>query len=257
MVAFYNHEVHEEENFCGSIEFMPNFALTKKQMGSTRIAIIVAGGTGTRMGADIPKQFLLLHGEPILMHTLRIFEKISSNPRIILVLPDNQIATWKDLCTHSHFNIKHEIVRGGETRFESVKNGLALIENDGLVAIHDGVRPLVSIEVVERCFKDAELFGSTIPVIKPVESVRLSNESTTYPIDRDSVYLVQTPQVFKASTIKRCYQTPWQSAFTDDASVAEFCGEKIHLVEGNRENIKITTPLDLSIAEVLLKRIPI
>jgi len=223
-------------------------------MISTRMVIIVAGGTGTRMGAEIPKQFLLLNGEPILMHTIRIFDKISPKLRVILVLPENQIDTWKGLCLHSQFNIQHEIVKGGKTRFESVKNGLALIENEGLVAIHDGVRPLVSIEVVENCFRAASQFGCAIPVIKPVESVRLSQDLDSYPVDRDSVYLVQTPQVFKASIIKRCYQTPWQPSFTDDASVAEFCGEKIHLVEGNRENIKITTPLDLLIAKVLLNQ---
>jgi 2-C-methyl-D-erythritol 4-phosphate cytidylyltransferase len=154
-----------------------------------------------------------------------------------------------------NFNIEHEIIKGGETRFDSVKKGLESIESEGLVAIHDGVRPLVSLDVVEDCYVAAEKYDCAIPVIKPVESVRLEHNTNTYPIDREKVYLVQTPQAFKTSIIKRCYQTQWQPSFTDDASVAEFSGEKIHLVEGNRENIKITTPLDLSIAEILMNNI--
>ena len=222
-------------------------------MSLPKYALIVAGGSGARMGHDVPKQFIPLQGEPILMHTIRIFDKLTFKPEIILVLPENQIDIWKDLCIGHHFSIKHKIVKGGETRFESVKNGLALAGNDGIIAIHDGVRPLVSIDVVENCFKSAEHNGNAIPVIKPVESVRLSDESGSFPIDRDKVFLIQTPQVFKVSIIKNCYQTQWQPAFTDDASVAEFCGEKIHLVEGNRENIKITTPFDLILAEEFLK----
>lgn len=224
-------------------------------MSISRIAIIVAGGTGTRMGSDVPKQFLLLMGEPILMHTIRVFYGISSITELILVLPESQIDYWNDLCKHHNFNIAHTIVKGGETRFQSVSNGLAKINNlDALVAIHDGVRPLVSKEVIENCYIDAEQFGNAIPVIKPVESVRLSEKASTYPFDREKVYLVQTPQVFKSSIIKKCYETAWQPSFTDDASVVEFSGENIHLVEGNRENIKITTPLDLKIAELILSK---
>ena len=223
-------------------------------MNNQRIALIVAGGSGTRMGSDIPKQFLLLKGEPILMHTLRVFRNVHSVTEIILVLPELQIDYWIELCTKQIFNVSHTVVKGGETRFESVSNGLAMVDNpDALIAIHDGVRPLVSVDVIENCFKAAERLGNAIPVIKPVESVRLSDETGTYPANREKVYLVQTPQVFKASIIKKCYQTPWQPSFTDDASVAEFSGEKIHLVEGNRENIKITTPQDILIAEVLLR----
>lgn len=223
-------------------------------MSLYKYALIVAGGSGTRMGSDIPKQFLLLRGEPILMHTLRVFQTLPSISEIILVLPESQIEFWNELCKKHRFDIKHTLVKGGDTRFQSVSNGLEkVVDPNSLVAIHDGVRPLVSIEVVESCFKVAELHGCAIPVIKPVESVRLADKTSSYPIDRDKVYLVQTPQVFKTSIIKRCYQTQWQPSFTDDASVAEFSGEKIHLVEGNRENIKITTPQDLSIAEVLLQ----
>jgi 2-C-methyl-D-erythritol 4-phosphate cytidylyltransferase len=222
-------------------------------MNSKRIAIVVAGGTGTRMGAEVPKQFLLLHGEPILMHTLRVFGEIQSVDEIILVLPESQIETWASLCKAHQFDIKHSVVKGGGTRFQSVSNGLAKVTDlNALVAIHDGVRPLVSKEVVDKCFEEAEKNGNAIPVVKPVESVRFTEESGSFPVNRDKVFLVQTPQVFKASIIKRCYQTPWQPSFTDDASVVEYSGETIHLVEGNRENIKITTPLDLMIAEVLM-----
>ena len=221
-------------------------------MNSDRTVIIVAGGAGTRMGADVPKQFLLLQGKPILMHTIRVFSSISSIADIILVLPELQIDHWSELCKKYDFNIPHTIVKGGETRFRSVSNGLDKVSNlDALVAIHDGVRPLISTDVVENCFRAAALFGNAIPVIKPVESVRLSDNTNSYPVDRDKVYLVQTPQVFKASIIKRCYEVSWPPSFTDDASVLEFSGENIHLVEGNRENIKITTPLDLTIAEVI------
>lgn len=223
-------------------------------MNFKRIAIIVAGGSGTRMGADIPKQFIALNGEPILMHTLRIFQGVQLVTDIILVLPESQIDFWAELCEKHAFTIKHTVVKGGETRFESVRNGLAKVNSlDCLVAIHDGVRPLVSVDVIENCYKAAEQFGNAIPALKPVESVRLSDSASTYPTDREKVYLVQTPQVFKASIIKKCYETPWQPSFTDDASVVEFSGEKIHLVEGNRENIKITTPLDITIAEALLQ----
>ncbi len=222
-------------------------------MNSDRIVIIVAGGAGSRMGTDIPKQFLTLNGKPILMHTLNVFGSISSITEIILVLPESQIDLWSDLCKRHNFNIPHSIIKGGETRFSSVSNGLAMVNNmDALVAIHDGVRPLVSSDVIENCFVAAAQFGNAIPVIKPVESIRLSENLSTYPFDREKVSLVQTPQVFKASIIKKGYEANWQPSFTDDASVAEFSGETIHLVEGNRENIKITNLLDLTIAEVLI-----
>jgi 2-C-methyl-D-erythritol 4-phosphate cytidylyltransferase len=223
-------------------------------MKTTRIAIIVAGGIGTRMGSGTPKQFLLLQDEPILMHTIRLFQSIPSISEIIVVLPEPHIAEWVDLCKKHLFTVKHSVVAGGETRFQSVSNGLAQVtDNNAMIAIHDGVRPLVSIDVIENCFTAAALYGNAIPAIKPVESVRIMDNSNSYPIDREKVILVQTPQVFKATIIKKCYQTHWQPSFTDDASVAEFSGEKIHLVDGNRENIKITTPQDIAIAEMLMQ----
>lgn len=224
-------------------------------MSSRRIVIIVAGGSGTRMGADIPKQFLPLLGKPILIHTIETFLAISSITEIILVLPASQIPVWFDLCKKHHFDIKHTIVEGGETRFQSVTNGLRKVfDPEALVAIHDGVRPLVSRGVIERCFQEAEKHGNAIPAIKPLETVRLSEKSGTFPVDREKVLLIQTPQVFKSSIIKQSYQTLWQPSFTDDASVVEYSGNQIHIVEGSRENIKITTPQDLLFAEVLLKK---
>ena len=224
-------------------------------MNSKRIIIIVAGGSGTRMGSDIPKQFLPLLGKPILIHTIRAFLDLPFISEIILVLPVSQVLVWLELCKKYQFNIKHTVVEGGETRFQSVSNGLAkVIDSNALIAIHDGVRPLVSREVIERCFQEAEKYGNAIPAIKPLETVRFCKESSTIPVDREKVLLIQTPQVFKSSIIKKCYQTLWQPSFTDDASVVEHAGNQIHLVEGNRENIKITTPQDLLFAEVLLKK---
>ncbi len=223
-------------------------------MSANRIALIVAGGSGSRMGAEVPKQFLLIQGKPILMHTLNVFASIPTVNEIVLVLPETQIEHWKSLCIKHHFAVNHLVTKGGETRYQSVKNGLTKINNpNALVAIHDGVRPLVSEEVIENCFMAAEKFGNAIPVVKPVESVRIQERDNSFIADRDKVLLVQTPQIFKFSIIKKGYETPYQPSFTDDASVVEFMGEKIHLVEGNRENIKITTPLDLKIAETLMK----
>lgn len=224
-------------------------------MSTLRIALIVAGGSGLRMGADVPKQFIMINGLPILMHTLNVFARIPAVNEIVLVLPESQIEQWKLLCQKHQFIVNHTIVKGGETRYQSVKNGLMSISNtNALIAIHDGVRPLVSKDVIENCFATAEKYGNAIPVIKPVESVRLEMGTNSKIADREKVFLVQTPQVFKSSIIKKGYETPYQPSFTDDASVAEFMGEKIQLVEGNRENIKITTPFDLIIAEALIKQ---
>ncbi|NVO08534.1 MAG: 2-C-methyl-D-erythritol 4-phosphate cytidylyltransferase [Bacteroidales bacterium] len=220
-----------------------------------RIVIIVAGGSGTRMGAGIPKQFLPLLSKPILFHTIQAFLDLPLISEIILVLPASQISVWLELCEKNQFTAKHTIVIGGDTRFQSVSNGLAkVIDSTTLVAIHDGVRPLVSKEVIEKCFQEAEKYGNAIPAVKPLETVRFCEKTGTIPIDREKVLLIQTPQVFKSSIIKQSYQTPWLSSFTDDASVVEHAGYQIHIVEGNRENIKITTPQDLLFAEVLLKK---
>ena len=213
--------------------------------------IIVAGGKGLRMGGDIPKQFLPVCGKPVLMRTLEAFHAYDASMRLILVLPVSQQAYWKQLCEEYQFELVHEIANGGDTRFHSVKNGLALVEEDGLVGVHDGVRPFVSQEVITRCYEEAVSLKAVIPVIGVVETVRhlIGEGSETVP--RDQYKLVQTPQVFDVALLRRAYQQEYTDLFTDDASAVEALGEKVYLVEGNRENIKLTTPFDLKLAELL------
>lgn len=213
--------------------------------------IIVAGGKGLRMGGDIPKQFLPVCGKPVLMRTLEAFHAYDASIRLILVLPVSQQAYWKQLCEEYQFELVHEIANGGETRFHSVKNGLALVEEDGLVGVHDGVRPFVSQEVITRCYEEAASLKAVIPVIGVVETVRHLTEEGSETVPRDQYKLVQTPQVFDVTLLHRAYQQEYTDLFTDDASVVEALGEKVYLVEGNRENIKLTTPFDLKLAELL------
>lgn len=222
-------------------------------MGTT-YAIILAGGKGLRMGADLPKQFLLLRGKPLLMHAIETFHQVDEGMSIIVVLPLEQMAYWNALCMEYHFSIPHQVVQGGETRFESVNNGLQLVENDGLVAIHDGVRPLVSTALIETCMRAAEEKGSAIPVVPVIDSLRSVHGIDSQSVDRNRFVAVQTPQVFQSFQIKAAYELPYRESFTDDASVVEAAGYALNLVEGERENIKITTPLDLSVAEVYLCR---
>ena len=213
--------------------------------------IIVAGGKGLRMGGDIPKQFLPVCGKPVLMRTLEAFHAYDASMRLILVLPVSQQAYWKQLCEEYQFELVHEIANGGETRFHSVKNGLALVEGDGLVGVHDGVRPFVSQEVITRCYEEAASLKAVIPVIGVVETVRHLTEEGSETVPRDQYKLVQTPQVFDVTLLRRAYQQEYTDLFTDDASVVEALGENVYLVEGNRENIKLTTPFDLKLAELL------
>ena len=213
--------------------------------------IIVAGGKGLRMGGDIPKQFLPVCGKPVLMRTLEAFHAYDASMRLILVLPVSQQAYWKQLCEEYQFELVHEIANGGDTRFHSVKNGLALVEEDGLVGVHDGVRPFVSQEVISRCYEEAASLKAVIPVIGVVETVRHLTEEGSETVPRDQYKLVQTPQVFDVTLLHRAYQQEYTDLFTDDASVVEALGEKVYLVEGNRENIKLTTPFDLKLAELL------
>ncbi|MGI5976008.1 MAG: 2-C-methyl-D-erythritol 4-phosphate cytidylyltransferase [Paludibacter sp.] len=217
-----------------------------------KTVIIVAGGTGKRMQADIPKQFIELKSKPILMHTIEVFVKYDHHINIIVVLPENQMAVWKQMCKKYNFNIAHQMVAGGVTRFDSVKNGLELAPDEGLVAVHDGVRPLVSVQTIHRCFEMAERTGTAIPVIDIVESIRKVKENDNEAVDRNLYKAVQTPQVFEAQILKAAYRQDYVPAFTDDASVVEAFGHKISIVEGNKENIKITTPLDLGIGELFL-----
>ena len=205
------------------------------------------------MGTGQPKQFLRIGGIPVLMHTIRNFYDFDPLIQLIVVLPADEISGWKDLCLLYHFDIPHVPVAGGNTRFQSVKNGLSLAVDCELIAVHDGVRPLVSHGTIERCFSGAAALGTAIPVLPANESLRQGNLSASVPVDRSQYFMVQTPQVFKASLIQESYNRPWIPEFTDDASVIEHSGSTVHLVMGNRENIKITFPEDLQIAELFLK----
>lgn len=227
--------------------------------------IIVAGGKGLRMGSDVPKQFLPVGGLPVLMHTIKRFREYSQEMQIILVLPKAQQDYWHDLCKEYAFDVEYILANGGETRFHSVKNGLDMIPDDaeGVVGVHDGVRPFPALEVIDRCYKTAKETEAVIPVIPVVETLRhivnvncdsvavntVAVNSITVP--RNDYRLVQTPQTFSVSLLKKAYKQSYNDNFTDDASVVEAMGKNITLVEGNRENIKITTPFDLTVAEAL------
>ena len=204
------------------------------------------------MGGDIPKQFLPVCGKPVLMRTIEAFYTYDNQIHVILVLPVSQQEYWRELCQTYNFNLPHEIADGGDTRFHSVSNGLALVDGEGLVGIHDGVRPFVSQEVIERCFAEAEQKKAVIPVIGVVETVRCLEGEDSVTVPRDKYKLVQTPQVFDVALLKQAYHQDYTDMFTDDASVVEALGEKVYLVEGNRENIKLTTPFDLKLAEMLV-----
>lgn len=216
--------------------------------------VIVAGGKGLRMGGEKPKQFQDLKGRPVLMHTLERFREALPEGKLILVLPEWWVTMWRDLCRQHAFSVDHELVKGGETRFHSVKNGLDAIRGEeGVVAVHDGVRPFVAVDVIRECVKQALTGACVVPVIAPVESVRLKQGDTdrTQSIDRNLCLLVQTPQVFPLNRLRQAYSQPYQSLFTDDASVVEADGGQVEVVEGNRENIKLTTPFDWAVAQLL------
>ena len=217
-----------------------------------KYVLIVAGGKGLRMGCELPKQFLPIGGKPVLMRTIEAFYAYSPEIRIILVLPCNQQAYWNELCRKHGFSIPHQIADGGETRFHSVKNGLALVQAPGLVGVHDGVRPFVSVEVIRRCYDLAEQHKAVIPVVDVVETLRHLTEVGSETVSRNDYKLVQTPQVFDVELLKQAYEQEFTPFFTDDASVVEAMGVPVHLAAGNRENIKITTPFDLKVGSALL-----
>lgn len=220
-----------------------------------RYAILVAGGKGLRMGGDIPKQFLPIGGKPVLMHTIEVFRQAYPDIHIVLVLPAPQQDYWLKLCRDYDFTVPVQIADGGETRFHSVSNGLKLIPDDadGLVGVHDGVRPFVAIETIRRCYEEAMDKGAVVPVISVVETLRqLRKDGASVTVPRDEYKLVQTPQTFRISLLKEAYQQSFVPSFTDDASVVEALGKPVYLVEGNRENIKITTPADIRFVNGLL-----
>ncbi len=217
-----------------------------------RHAIILGGGVGNRMEMQIPKQFIPILGKPILMHTIENFKKFDSKIEIIVVLPEAHILLWKNLCNEFKFDIEHQIVRGGKERFFSVQNAVEHIPNDSIVLIHDGVRPLVSHETIDRVLQAAYEKGTAIPYIDLNESIREITSTGSQALDRSKFKIIQTPQGFKSELIKKAYQIEYNPNFTDDASVIEAQGIEINMVLGNQRNIKITRPLDLSIAESLM-----
>lgn len=222
-----------------------------------KYVIIVAGGKGLRMGGEVPKQFLPIGGKPVLMRTVEAFYQTDAETGIVLVLPQEQQSYWKNLCCQYDFRIPYILADGGCTRFHSVRNGLQVIpdeDSDSLIAVHDGVRPFVSPRVIQECFEAATRWGAVVPVLDMVDSVRqLSEDGGSMAVDRSCLKLVQTPQTFRADILKNAYRQEFTERFTDDASVVEASGVSVALVSGNRENIKITTPFDLKIAEALLK----
>ncbi len=215
-------------------------------------AVIVAAGSGSRFGGGHPKQFQLLSGQPILMHSIQTFCAAIESIKIIVVLPEEYIWLWKKLCIEHVFFIPHEIIDGGPERFLSVKRGLSLVNGDGLVAIHDGARPLASGEMIKRLFAMARVRKCVAPAIQPPDSVRLVEGAHSKPIKRSNIRLIQTPQVFDIKTLQRAYQQNFHPSFTDDATVVESIGGVVTLVEGEQTNIKITLPHDLLYAESIL-----
>jgi 2-C-methyl-D-erythritol 4-phosphate cytidylyltransferase len=217
-------------------------------------AIIVAGGSGTRMHSAVPKQFLLLNGTPVLMHTINVFNSCDASPEIIVVLHPNSHEYWQSLCEEHDFTIPHQLVSGGDTRFHSVRNGInAIDDDDAIIAIHDAVRPLVTKEIIDESYDCAEKYGNAIVAIKSRDSVRQIKDNRSQSLNRDEIYLIQTPQTFQSAQLKNAYHQPYQESFTDDASVVEQTGVNINLISGSYQNMKITYPEDVAIAEFLLK----
>jgi len=218
-----------------------------------RYVIIVAAGSGARMHSSTPKQFLPLAGKPVLFYSVQAFYDFDNTMEIIVALPADYFSEWENLCKEYNFKIPHRLVTGGETRFHSVQNGLQMVKEKGIVAIHDAARPLVSTDTISRTFDAAEKFGASAPFVPLNDSIRFYNGHESRSLDRNKHVLVQTPQCFRSDVVISAYQTEFQPFFTDDASVVESAGFTVHLVVGNTENIKITTPSDFLIAETLVR----
>ena len=222
-----------------------------------RYLIIVAGGKGVRMGGDLPKQFQLLAGKPLVMVTIENLSAMDVTMNIILVLPKDQMELWAELCEKYDFKVPVTVVAGGTTRFHSVQNGLAAIDDadDALVGVHDGVRPFLAVKVFDELFREAAINGAVVPVVPVNDSMRrfIGGQGATEPVARDRYRLVQTPQVFKLSLLRKAYEQLYMENFTDDASVVENLGEQVYIVDGNRENIKITTPFDFVVAKAIVE----
>ena len=218
-----------------------------------KYALIVAGGVGKRMGSSVPKQFIPIAGQPILMHTLTAFYRYDHKMEIILVLPHSHFNQWTELSLKYDFDIPHRLVGGGSSRFHSVKNGLDTIE-EGVVAIHDGVRPLVSTDIISASFELAAEKGNAVVAVDLKDSLREMSKNSSKAVDRNRFKIIQTPQTFLVAPLKKAYQVTYTDAITDDASVAEMAGQKINLIEGSYNNLKITTREDIAVAEALLER---
>jgi 2-C-methyl-D-erythritol 4-phosphate cytidylyltransferase len=218
-----------------------------------KYAVIVAGGVGTRMNSAIPKQFMFIKGKPILFYTLDTFLKAFDDIKIILVLPEEHIAKGQEIIDGFFDDRKIKIVTGGRTRFHSVQNGLSLVEDESIIFVHDGVRCLVSTDLIKRAYEAALEFGTAIPAVASKNSVRVITDDTNRAINRELVMLIQTPQTFHSKILLPAYKIDYKDKYTDEASVVEAYGLKVHLIEGEENNIKITTPLDMILAENLLK----
>ncbi|WP_411274645.1 2-C-methyl-D-erythritol 4-phosphate cytidylyltransferase [Daejeonella sp.] len=212
-------------------------------------AIIVAGGAGSRMQSEFPKQFMLLNGRPIIMHTIEAFYNSCVTPIINVVLGADFHEYWRTLCTKYNFMIPHQLIDGGEQRFHSVKNGLEYVEDPAIVAVHDAVRPCVSRELIESAYEQAEVMGNAVAAVKSSDSVRQKTQSGSVSLDRENIYLIQTPQVFSSEILKKAYEQDYRQNFTDDASVVEMSGVRINMIEGDIRNLKITYPQDILVAE--------
>lgn len=215
--------------------------------------IIVAGGSGTRMGADLPKQFIELDGKPILMHTLDALYEVDSEMQLILVLPESQMEYWEELCRKHHWTVPHLLANGGATRFLSVKSGLEKASGE-LVGVHDGVRPFVTTDMLDRCFETAAAKRASVPVVPIVQSLRVVSVNGNSAVNRDEFRAVQTPQCFQTSVLKDAFAKTQKTDYSDDATVVELSGVPITLVEGDEENIKVTTPFDLQLARLIIER---
>lgn len=218
-----------------------------------KYAVIVAGGKGVRMGAAVPKQFLPLAGKPILYHTIKAFRDAYDDIELILVLPEEHISYAQMVLKEFPGRIDINIVAGGETRFHSVQNGLKAIKEEAVVFVHDGVRPLVSVELIRSCYNQAIEKGSAIPAIAVTDSIRMMKADNSTPVNRETLRSIQTPQTFRSDIILPAFEQEYSDAFTDEATVVEAFGKDVHLIEGEKKNIKITTPEDMQWAEVILK----
>lgn len=233
---------------------LPVSNLTSHISHLKKYAIIVAGGSGSRMQSIVPKQFLLLNGRPVLMYTIEAFHYSEAQPELIVVMHPNFHYYWEELCETHQFKIPHQLVSGGETRFHSVKNGLNLVDSASLAAVHDAVRPITGSDIIDESYRCAAIYGSAITAVKSRDSVRQLRGEFSESLLREEIYLLQTPQTFQSDLLKEAYLQPYLDSFTDDASVVEKAGTRVKLIEGNHQNIKITFPEDIVIAELLLKQ---